>query len=217
MAALFVLHRQPLREQEWLLDVFSEQHGRLHLVAGERTRPDLLTRYSGHWADGEDWPRLRLLESMESLQPDSAVSLYCGLYLNELLSRLLPRNEPLAAVFQAYADTLKGLQTGGLPDPWLRLFEVQLLTALGYGFSWQEDTDGRPLQADACYQFRAGAGFSLSEQGYRGAHLSGFVCGGEHQAQGYNVAKRVLRSAIDGLLDKPLVSRELFQGLPDPR
>ena len=215
MAALLILQRQPLREQEWLLDVFSESHGRLRLAASGRETPQLLTLYSGHWAQDQDWPRVRLLEMQEPLAA-SGTGLYCGLYLTELLCRLQPQGEVAPALFAALCDTLRGIASGGLPDPWLRLFEIHLLKTLGYGVNWQQDYRGQALDPALHYRFVAREGLMPAAQGISGQDLLAFASGQPDPAA-FAAAKQVLRVAIDNLLEKPLVSRELFQGLPDPQ
>lgn len=215
MAALLILQRQPLREQEWLLDVFSDSHGRLRLSASSRQTPQLLSLYRGHWAAEQDWPRVRALEWQENLAA-SGSGLYCGLYLTELLYRLLPQAEAAPDLFQALCETLRGIAGGGLPDPWLRLFEIRLLNALGYGVNWHTDNRGQALNPDQSYRFVAREGLVPAAQGMTGQDLLNFAAGRADMAA-FAAAKQVLRSAIDNLLDKPLVSRELFQGLTDPQ
>ena len=63
--------------------------------------------------------------------------LYSGFYLNELLMRLLQRNDPHPELFAAYGQALHGLQTE--PQRPLRLFEKHLLEALGYGLLLDHD------------------------------------------------------------------------------
>jgi len=220
MKTLFVLQRQPLREQEWLLDILSAGQGRLSVVAG-RTQPaaDLHQRYQGDWAHAEDWPQLRGLRSLQTYSLQGR-NLYCGLYLAELLVRLLPRHEAQPELFLTYAKTLEGLQNTALPDPWLRLFEYQLLQALGYGFSWQQDRDGRPITAEESYRFIAREGFVRSDAAVispikspslPGEYLLELGQGRAQRPQCWAAAKQVLRCALEDLLERPLVSRELFQ------
>jgi DNA repair protein RecO (recombination protein O) len=217
MASLYLLRRQPLREHEWLLDIFSQQHGRLSVVAGRSNQiPDLLQRCDGDWVSAEDWPRIRGLRP-EQASTLKGPALYCALYVTELLARLLPRGEALPDVFLAYQETLQALTVSQLPDPWLRLFEVRLLTALGYGFSWQQDAQGQPLQASRRYAFVPREGFSISEQGVQGADLIAFARTERDNPRAWISAKQVLRAAIDDLLERPLTSRELFMPIPSGR
>ncbi len=220
MKTLFVLQRQPLREQEWLLDIFTAEQGRLSVVAGRsQPQPDLHQRYQGDWARAEDWPQLRGLRSLQTYSLRGA-NLYCGLYLAELLVHLLPRYEAQPELFLTYVRTLEGLQYPGLPDPWLRLFEYQLLQTLGYGFSWQQDCDGHPIDAAAAYRFIAREGFvrshaaailPLKQPLFSGEYLLELGQGRAQRPQCWAAAKQVLRCALEDLLERPLISRELFQ------
>jgi DNA repair protein RecO (recombination protein O) len=63
------------------------------------------------------------------------IGLLCGYYLNELLLRLLPREDPHAALFDRYADAIRALAQGGETAPVLRSFELALLQELGYGLT----------------------------------------------------------------------------------
>lgn len=209
MQALIVLQRQPLREQDWLLDVFSRQRGRLSLVLNRpQTVPDLFTLYQGDWQPAQDWPALKGWHRQQTW-PLQDTALFCGFYLNELLVKLLPRHEPQPALFATYQATLNGLHNSPVADPWLRLFEVQLLTQLGYGFSWQQDSSGQPLQAGQYYRFVPGQGFSPAASGLAGADLLAFASGANALPL-WRLARAVLRQALDHVLQQPLLSRELL-------
>jgi DNA repair protein RecO (recombination protein O) len=57
----------------------------------------------------------------------------CGFYLNELLLRLLPREDPHEQLYDAYAESIAKLcAIEGSPAPVLRGFERRLLVELGY-------------------------------------------------------------------------------------
>lgn len=75
------------------------------------------------------------VNSLEALGPGLRLTgkrLLAGLYVNELLMRSLPRGEAHATLYTRYIQTLAALSEGGLEWP-LRLFEYDLLEALGYG------------------------------------------------------------------------------------
>lgn len=164
----FVLHSRPYRETSLLLECLTRDHGRVGVVArgvrGERARTrraqlepfqplamDLLLR-------GE----LATLTAVESIGTplritgDAGLS---GLYLNELVVRLTGRQDPLSALFDAYATTLDRLR-GKEPLAWtLRRFERDLLQTIGYGLQLQFDsTMGEPLVEELWYRY-------LPEQG----------------------------------------------------
>lgn len=229
MKSLFVLKRQPLREQDWLLDVFTSEQGRLSLVqqnphsgAEQDAEPplevDLFQRCQGDWQNKGSWPRLRGLQCQHrySLQ---GRHLYCAFYLNELLIRLLPQHEPHPNLYALYQQILTALESAELAEPWLRLFENQLLQDLGYGFSWTRDNRQQALNAEDHYAFDAQQGFILQarqQAGFQGKSLLAFAAWQQDFANiptdvnVWNVAKRVLRQALENILERPLVSRELF-------
>ena len=93
----FVLHSRPWSETSLMLDVFTEESGRVRLVAkGARSKRStlkgalqpftpLLLRFGGR---GEV-KTLRSAEAVSLALPLSGITLYSGLYINELLSRVL--------------------------------------------------------------------------------------------------------------------------------
>jgi len=222
MKKLFVLQRQPIGEHQFLLDIFSAEQGRLSVVTPKRSSkqnfyiPDCFQQCQADWRPGEDWPNIKVLQLQQSYElADSA--LYCGLYLNELLVRLLSRHEPLPLLFQVYRSVLMGLEQGGAAEPWLRLFEHQLLQQLGYGVCWQYDSLQRPIDRKLSYRFNAQDGFVLHGAGqYSGADIHAFNVWLQNFSQlpgsvsVWQMAKQVLRLSLENILERPLVSRELF-------
>ena len=212
MHRLCVLHRVPLDEADWLLTVFSRQSGKQFVVTPHRkqTRLELNSIYEAGWSDSDDWPRIYAVNCVKQSQLDGD-ALLCSLYLNELLVRLLNTGDSMPTVYDRYERTLEALAGGQHPEPWLRTFEYQLLMQLGYGFSWSSDCDGRPLDAQTRYDFEPERGLLPSRDGAYAAHwllpLSGT---GKPGAESWVCAKRILRQAIDHILDRPLQSRELF-------
>jgi DNA repair protein RecO (recombination protein O) len=77
----------------------------------------------------------------------------CGFYLNELLLRLLPREDPHEALFDAYGATLKELSEGALLAGVLRSFEKRLLAELGYAPLLERDAASRPIDPEGLYVY----------------------------------------------------------------
>ena len=72
----------------------------------------------------------------------------CGFYLNELLLKLLPREDAHEELFEAYATALAQLPSAQDHAAVLRRFERVLLRELGYGLVFdREVTSGRPITA----------------------------------------------------------------------
>lgn len=227
LEAAFLLHRKPYRDTSLLIEAFSENHGRLGLVArGARSRrggvasllqpfQPLLLSWSGR---GE----LHTLTAAEPQGPPlslQAHSLISGFYLNELLMRLLPRDDPHPILYQRYADTLHRLATNALDEWWLRLFERDLLQELGYGLLLtQEGGSGEMVQADAIYCYHPE--FGPQQQNDDNTHclrvhgdtLLSLAGGSVPDECNRSEAKRLMRGVLAGYLgNRPLASRELFR------
>jgi DNA repair protein RecO (recombination protein O) len=78
----------------------------------------------------------------------------CGFYLNELLLRLLPRDDAHEALFDIYAESLKGLSQGASHGSVLRAFEKRLLAKLGYApLLEREAASGAPIDPALRYVY----------------------------------------------------------------
>jgi DNA repair protein RecO (recombination protein O) len=210
MQALVVLHRQPAGESGWLLSALCEQAGFQLLLAPRRKTLHLHQVYQGVWQAEQDWPRLVLADPQQTFFL-TGEALFCTAYLNELLLRLLPQGESFPGLYQRYTHTLRALADGQAAEPWLRMFEYQLLSDLGLGFHWHRDQTGAAIQASAYYAFEAQAGFAVTRDpaGFPGSILLAI-----HQGQlgitELRLAKWVLRQALSECLSRPLNSRRLF-------
>ena len=137
----YVLHRYDWSESSLILDVFTRHHGRVALVArgakkpSSSFRPILLPLQPLHLAFGGD-AEIRNLKSAEwqggHVMP-SGEALLSGYYLNELLMRLLARDDAHPLLFDAYAATVQLLasQSADTLQLALRAFELHLLKGIG--------------------------------------------------------------------------------------
>ncbi|AMB84470.1 DNA repair protein RecO [Pseudomonas agarici] len=216
----YVLHSRAYRESSALVDFITPQ-GRLRAVlrgargkAGTLARPfvPLEVEFRGR---GE----LKNVGRMESAGVSTWLNgeaLFSGLYLNELLIRLLPAEDPHPAVFDHYAATLLALAEGRALEPLLRSFEWRLLDDLGYGFALDVDIHGEPLAADGLYRLQVDAGLErvyLLQPGlFQGTELLAMAEADWSAVGALPAAKRLMRQALAVHLGgKPLISRELFR------
>ena len=99
----YVLHSRSFRETSLIVESFTREHGRVAMVArGARSarskwrnvlqpfRPLLLS-----WNQKSDLGTLTAADQVASPPALQGESLYCGLYVNELLMRLLHRGDPM--------------------------------------------------------------------------------------------------------------------------
>ncbi|MBM5460017.1 DNA repair protein RecO [Pseudomonas sp. P66] len=216
----YVLHSRAYRETSALVDFLTPQ-GRLRAVlrrargkAGSQARPfvPLEVEFRGR---GE----LKTVGRLDSVGVAAWLSgdaLFSGLYLNELLIRLLPAEDPHPALFEHYAATLPALAAGRPLEPLLRAFEWRLLDELGYAFALDQDVNGEPLVIDGLYRLQVDAGLErvyLLQPGlFRGEELIAMAEAAWHVPGALSAAKRLMRQALAVHLGaKPLVSRELFR------
>lgn len=143
------------------------------------------------------------LESAASGIPLEGAALFSGLYINELLYRLL-KTDAQPQLFDAYLATLRGLaitQTREEIEVLLRRFEWTLLKITGYAFSLTEEAQtGTPIFPDKHYIFRPGSGFYPISQGLSGAHILAISQDRLENHETLRIAKYIMRQAIDHLL-----------------
>ncbi len=135
----FVLHSHPYKETSLIIDVFSRDYGRVALVAKGAKRPHSTLRgvlqtfqpLSINWSGKSELRTLTAAEWVGGLLPLEKSALLCGFYLNELLVKLLARDDPHPALFDHYVATLNQLAHGEYAPIVLRKFERALLKETG--------------------------------------------------------------------------------------
>ena len=161
-AAAFLLHVHPFSESSLVLDVFSRSHGRLALMARGARRPRSALRgvligfqpLELSWFGGGEVKTLAKAEWTGGLPLLAGKCLLLGYYLNELLMKLLPREDAHPALFDAYGQALAALACEGADTGVLRNFEKTLLRELGYGLLLDRAADsGQPVRADGWYRY----------------------------------------------------------------
>jgi DNA repair protein RecO (recombination protein O) len=142
-----------------------------------------------------------------------------GFYANELLLKLLQKNDPHPALFDAYASLVERLYVAEYdPARALRLFEKRLLDELGWGLNLEhEATSGEPLQPARAYRYgiEGGAepvdGVAEGTLIFCGASLLSLAREQLDDPRSLADARRLLRAALDRLLDgRPLRTREVL-------
>src|SRR5690606_31734231 len=152
---------RPWRETSLLVEVLSAGHGRLGLVArgvqSPRRQPlraalQPLQHIRFDAVLVGELAQLRAAESLDAAPRLAGEAHLAGFYLNELVMRLAPRQDPLPELAAAYARTRERLRACQ-PLAWtLRRFERDLLDALGVGFELHCDGDGAAIDPAARYR-----------------------------------------------------------------
>lgn len=165
--AAYVLHLHPYSETSLVVDVFTRDHGRVPLLARGARRPRSAMRgmlmsfqpLELGWFGGGEVKTLARAEWLGGMPLLGGRCLLLGYYLNELLLKMLPREDAHGALFDAYAAALRALASGGADAPELRRFEKTLLRELGYGMTLDVDMQtGLPVvpQGQYIYQIERG-------------------------------------------------------------
>ena len=170
----FVLHRYDWSESSLIVELFTRERGRVVVAAKGAKRPysqlrpvllpfqrigvqlgrtpadaaaEIHTLRSAEWGGGTTMAR--------------GAALFRGFYVNELLLKLLARQDPHERLFDAYEMTLAALAGAAAPAAAaaLRAFELTLLRETGVLPQLDRDTLAQqPLRADADYVLRPESG-----------------------------------------------------------
>lgn len=228
----WVLHARPYRETSAIVDFLTLQEGRVRAVirgvrgSGRRVQQwrGILQPFvplAGSWSGRHELRQVRVLEPAGAPHVLSGKALFCGLYVNELLARLLQPGDAhpgLVAAYAALLPALQGADDEGL-EPSLRCFELDLLTEFGVCPDFgAEALGGAALQSGEQYRYMPELGFvraSLAEPGamlFGGSVLQDIRRRDFSSPEVRRAAKWLARQLLQPLLgDRPLVSRELFE------
>ena len=226
----FVLHQRPYRNSSQLIEALSAEHGRIALVTrGSRRlqrgataslQPFVPLRLS--WTRHGELGRLIYAENSDGPYALSGERLLAAYYLNELLLRLTARGDANAAIFSCYSRCLADLAAlSGRAARAIRLFELRLLQALGYGLELDCDAvDGKPIDADRCYAYEPERGLvpvlgsGVRDQVFRGRELIALRDESLGDADSLAAAKRLLTGILAAQLgDRPLKSRLVLKDM----
>lgn len=214
LEAGWVLHSRAFRNTSLIVEFFTVRRGRCGAVARAGRRNQLLQPFqplSLVLGGRGELARLGHIEARAPAVPLRGRALYCGFYLNELLTRVLHRDDPHPSLLEHYEQTLNSLRNDHGRDIVLRRFEMALLEELGYGFELDRDGSGAPLDSGRRYDFHAERGLLPAHDGLEGAALLELAAGHWTERARY-AARGLMRSALAPHLgDRPLKSRSLFR------
>lgn len=224
----YILHARPYREASLLLDVFTQEQGRMSMLARGLKRSkirSLLQPFVPLWISAAGKTELLLLRGAELRAPIyflSAGPLVCAFYMNELCVRLIHRFDPSPLLFEAYEKALSRLLEGEQAQKVLRLFEKALLKSLGYALPLsQEMHNGAPLRPEQWYSFDPAEGPVLKPRGdlnqprgtplFKGSTLLAFAEECFEDQQILPELKRLMRGILGHYLGpKPLQTLQLY-------
>jgi DNA repair protein RecO (recombination protein O) len=225
----FILHTIPYRETSLLVDIFTQNYGRLRCVAKGFRKPNkkgiakTLFPYTEHHFQWQGRGELKTLIKADPVQAPVFLqqeSLFIGLYINELLYKLLHQNDPHQSLYDFYQQLMATLSSAVLEQPVLRHFEMQLLEELGYGLVLDTEAEtGEAVTPEHLYYYIPDQGLKILQDQttnnantFSGADIIAISQGEFEQQSVLRAAKQLTRQVINFYLDgKQLNSRELYR------
>lgn len=227
-----VIHQRRYRETSLLVELITQDYGRIGVVAKGARRPksklrgvlQAFTPIAVSWLSRGELGTLVQAEGQGRSVRLAGERLVSGLYLNELIYRLCGRNDPHPGLFASYVLAVDGLKQFGPYETVLRIFEKRLLEAIGYGLVLDRtgDTD-QALEPNRQYVYVPEHGaLSLETHPKSGEYptIEGaalLALANEDLANPAHLAaaKRLMRAAIAPYLgNRPLATRAMFASLP---
>jgi DNA repair protein RecO (recombination protein O) len=202
----FVLHRYDFSESSVIVELLTRHQGRVALIAKGAKRPasnfrpvllpmqPLRITYSGD----SEVKTLKSAEWVGGYAMPAGQALLTGFYVNELIMRLLPRDDPQETIYDLYAQTIAiVVQNNVLTASALRAFELLFVQYMGWLPSLlliSQTQQG--LQDDVAYHLGPDAGLrpatSEDSNGLLGKH--------------WLALSEALQSALDSKTIAPLLS-----------
>lgn len=221
----YVLHQRAYKEKNRLIYFLSKEHGVVHGIG-----PKNISQFQAYslYATGKGGlKRFSQLSITQHYPPLAGQALYAGMYLNELLFKVLPNEDTIYHSFTAYEQAIHALtQVGSDANTLdmikliLRQVEYNLLGEMGYGIDFTQDKYGDPIRPEIDYVLEVTNGFSPvmnyhdeSMKTVSGEWLAAFDTHAISVADNHYLGI-IFRQCVDHLLDyKPLKSRDLWLSL----
>lgn len=226
----FVLHAYPYKETSLLVEVLTAAYGRVALVAKGARRPrselrGLLQAFQPlifAWSGRGEVKSLTAAEWAGGIPRLAGEALLCGFYANELVLKLLAREDPHPRLYEHYDLALRALAGGQDRAAVLRRFELALLAELGYGMELGREADtGVPIVAERRYHYIVDRGPVAAESSgpdagidVAGSTLLALSRGDLSDARAAAEAKLLMREVLNRHLEnRSVFSRRLMQDL----
>jgi len=226
----FLLHQMPYSETSQIVRIFSQNFGRVDLIAKGSKRPKSKFRsylqpflpLQLSWSGKSQLKTLRHAEIygqyLARIQGKYLLSAY---YLNELILSFFRMEDPYPNLFAVYTTTLHDFSESKPIEPSLREFEILMLSEIGYAINFSTEANSqKPIETDMEYVFFVDQGFVS-----KGVHNSDSLLIKGHTIQAINdgdfsdqetliCAKKILRLSIQHHLDgKELKSKKVFRAI----
>jgi DNA repair protein RecO (recombination protein O) len=217
----WLLHTRPSGETSLRIQFFTKKFGIIEgLYKGGRQlkKRAILQPFTPLWISIDlrsEFCFVRQVECDSCILPLKSQALFAAMYVNEILIAMLNPHDPTPELYDVYTRTLEALvQSNDLIsiEPILRRYELYLLEASGYAFSFRQvaNTHER-IDARQTYHLVPGTGLVAAKMGYLGAHLLAIADDQYDNPDVLKTAKHMMRIALHHAMEgKPIHSRKLF-------
>jgi len=226
----YLMHQRPFSESSQIINLFSRHFGRVDVIAKGSKRPKskfksflqpflpILVSWSGR-------SQLKTLRSIDlNIKQKTTLpntQLMSAFYLNELILSLLSTTDPYSELFDCYALTIDKLSDIDSSEAVLRIFEINLLSQIGYAINFQtEAMSSNEIEAEQVYRFVVEQGFIRSNTTtphhtlIKGSIIKAIDKGDYSTSQILKVAKRITRESIKyHLSGKELNTKKVFRSI----
>lgn len=230
----FVLHRYAYRESSMIIEIFSRDYGRLSLIAKGARRPASIFRgvlqsfvpLSLGWTGKSEIKTLVQVDWVGGVTPLSGELLLSAFYLNELLLRFLPKEDPHPVLFDAYVASITELSENKHLAYTLRVFERVLLRESGYGRAFiAEEINLNEIENESEYVFDPQCGWKKVEKTdpkawprITGYALKDVISEKDNNVRSAAQSRNLMRFLLDYYLEgRSLKTRQLFYDLQSRR
>ena len=217
----FILQQRKFRETSLIIDVLTRDFGRVSLLAkgvrkAKSKTAGLLQPFIPLTMSYFGRSELKTLTDVEMIQPFiqlQGLAIYCGFYVNELVGCFLHQYDPHPEVFACYGKCLSCLSESSKIEAALRIFELDLMDAVGYGLQLEYDFhNNKAVHPLTNYHFNVEQGPVEAPDGYfSGKTLQALHLRELTDPQVLAEAKTLMRTVIAVYLrGKPLKSRAVI-------
>ena len=211
----FVLHRRPYQETSIIVDFFTRKYGRINAVAKGAKRPKSplrsvlspASKLSISLSGKNDLKTLSSAEILNHYTLNNSQSLNSIVYINELLTKAIEKEDPHKHIFDLYEGLLMNMSSSHSTvflEGLLREFELSLLQGMGYGVDLVREAEtNKKIKRDLHYSFNPDQGFlevkksTSSQLLFPGEDIINFSEGDFEKKTTRNHSKIIMRIALD--------------------
>ena len=224
LQAAYCIHSRDYRESSQIVELLTAEHGLISCVSRgsrkkNRSNEFGFTPLLVSWSGRGDLFTLTHLEFYGARKITSAKLSIIGIYLNELILKLVPRRSPSKELYSLYENSISLIDASDMCEKLLRSFEIKLLDLTGHGLSLDKEFDHEtPIIRDEYYRYDVGVGATrVAYEGsawnvVKGSTLLGLRTPMQMDVECMKEAKVLMRGIINWhLSSRPLHSREIMQ------